>query len=78
MNKTGFIPLTIDKNPLKNSNLAVLMRTDPYISKQLLEIHLNPELDLTSRKINSIEATVEWIPDKVGEKKIGVFFAGIK
>ena len=54
------------------------MRTDPYISKQLLEIHLNPELDLTSRKINSIEATVEWIPDKVGEKKIGVFFAGIK
>lgn len=37
------------------------MWTDPYISKQLLQIHLNPDIDLASRKKPSIEKTVKWI-----------------
>lgn len=40
---------------------SAFMWNDPYISKQLLEIHLNPDLDLASRKETSIEKTVKWI-----------------
>lgn len=37
------------------------MWTDSHISEQLLDIHLNPELDLGSRKKSSIEKTENWI-----------------
>ena len=37
------------------------MWTDPHISKQLLEIHLNSEIDLGSRKMSTINKTIEWI-----------------
>jgi 2-polyprenyl-3-methyl-5-hydroxy-6-metoxy-1,4-benzoquinol methylase len=37
------------------------MWTDTYISKQLLEVHLNEELDLASRKKTTINATIDWI-----------------
>ena len=37
------------------------MWTDSHISKQLLETHLNPEIDLASRKPETIHKTVEWI-----------------
>ena len=38
-----------------------LMWADPHISKQLLKIHLNPEVDLASRKKTTIESTARWI-----------------
>ena len=41
------------------------MWTDEYISKQLLSIHLNEEIDLGSRKKTTIEHTVNWILNKV-------------
>ena len=37
------------------------MWTDEYISKELLKIHLNPELDLATRKPESIGKTMEFI-----------------
>lgn len=37
------------------------MWTDDYISKQLLDIHLNADIDLGSRKMTTIKSTVEWI-----------------
>lgn len=37
------------------------MWTDNYISKQLLNVHLNPEIDLGSRKMTTIKSTAEWI-----------------
>ena len=37
------------------------MWNDDHISKQLLNIHLNPEVDLASRKMESIHATASWI-----------------
>ncbi|NVK03504.1 MAG: class I SAM-dependent methyltransferase [Flavobacteriia bacterium] len=40
------------------------MWTDPHIAKQLLEVHLNPEIDLASRKPESIHATINWILDE--------------
>lgn len=39
------------------------MWDDQYISKQLLAVHLNPDIDLASRKRTTITTTVEWILD---------------
>ncbi|MEZ5335225.1 MAG: class I SAM-dependent methyltransferase [Methanolobus sp.] len=38
-----------------------VMWTDAHISEQLLNIHLNPDIDLASRRSSSIESTVDWI-----------------
>ena len=43
------------------------MWTDPHISEQLLSIHLNPDVDLASRKRTSILKTIEWILDLPGK-----------
>ncbi|MDW7694424.1 class I SAM-dependent methyltransferase [Flammeovirgaceae bacterium SG7u.111] len=40
---------------------SAFMWTDPHISKQLLQVHLNPELDLASRKKATILQTANWI-----------------
>lgn len=37
------------------------MWTDKHISQQLLKIHLNPEIDLASRKQSTIEKTATWV-----------------
>ena len=44
------------------------MWTDEYISKQILDIHLNPEIDLGSRKKSTIQKTANWILDSQIEK----------
>lgn len=41
-----------------------LMWTDEYISKQILNIHLNPEIDLGSRKKSTIIKTADWILER--------------
>lgn len=38
-----------------------VMWTDPYISEQLLKLHLNPENDTASRSKIKIEMTINWI-----------------
>lgn len=38
---------------------------DEYISKQMLEAHLNPEFDAASRKLAFIEKSVDWIKEIV-------------
>ena len=48
------------KPPLYEKGDSV-MWTDKYISKQLLKIHLNPEIDLASRTKKSIDGTIEFI-----------------
>lgn len=48
-------------NPKLYEKGTSFMWTDKYISKQLLNIHLNPDIDLASRKITSIKATANWI-----------------
>lgn len=45
------------------------MWADEYISKQLLQVHLNPELDLASRKEGTINKTVEWILERAGNRE---------
>jgi len=44
------------------------MWTDEHISKQLLKIHLNPEVDLASRKKSTIVKTANWILKTQKEK----------
>jgi len=44
------------------------MWTDEHISKQLLDTHLNPDVDLASRKKTTIEKTASWILDTQKEK----------
>jgi SAM-dependent methyltransferase len=38
-----------------------VMWTDEHISKKLLEVHLNPDIDLATRKPQSVENTIEFI-----------------
>ncbi len=44
------------------------MWTDEHISKQLLHVHLNADIDLASRKKSTIEKTAEWILETQKEK----------
>ena len=44
------------------------MWTDDYISKQLLHVHLNPDIDLASRKEESIDKTLNWIISQYGKE----------
>ncbi len=55
---------------------TAVMWTDSYISKQLLEVHLNPEVDLASRKKKTIESTVKWILDKAGKSNLKILDLG--
>lgn len=66
MNITDII-LTTDKPRLYEKGSA-FMWTDKHISKQLLNIHLNPDIDLGSRKKSSIEKTANWILNSQKEK----------
>ncbi len=53
-----------------------IMWTDEHISKQLLETHLNPELDLASRKPETIEKTVDWILSKSDKPNLDILDLG--
>lgn len=53
-----------------------VMWTDEYISKQILDIHLNKEVDLGSRKEESIIKTVDWILDSVDNPNMEVLDLG--
>lgn len=55
---------------------TAVMWTDPYISKNLLDVHLNPELDLASRKPDAIHATIDWILDIAGRQSLDILDLG--
>ncbi|WP_346860542.1 methyltransferase domain-containing protein [uncultured Draconibacterium sp.] len=55
---------------------TAVMWTDEYISEQLLAVHLNAEIDLASRKKETIIQTVEWILSKVQDKKSDILDLG--
>lgn len=52
------------------------MWTDPYISKQLLQVHLNPELDLASRKYSTIQSTANWVLENVEKENMNILDLG--
>jgi len=53
-----------------------VMWTDSHISKQLLNVHLNSEMDLASRKTNTIKSTVEWILGSTDLRKLNILDLG--
>ncbi len=53
------------KRPAVYSKGTAQMWVDEYISDRLLEVHLNPDIELASRKETTITETVDWILEKV-------------
>jgi SAM-dependent methyltransferase len=51
----------ITKRPALYEPGNAIMWIDKYISKQLLEVHLNPDIDLATRKPESVENTLGFI-----------------
>jgi len=66
MNITDIV-LKTEKPKIYEKGTA-FMWTDKHISKQLLNIHLNPDIDLGSRKKSIIEKTANWILNTQKEK----------
>jgi len=50
--------------------------TDDYISKKLLELHLNPDIDSASRMLDSINKTIEFISKFCGESPMTILDLG--
>lgn len=53
-----------------------VMWTDPYISKQLLELHVNPDHDLASRSKAKIEHISNWILERLDKPKMKILDLG--
>jgi len=68
--------LKYSKKPNLYEKCTSTMWTDEYISKQLLNIHLNPELDLGSRKRTTIESTAEWMLNQNKSKTLNILDLG--
>lgn len=70
-------------NIIKNTKKPVLyekgnseMWTDKHISKQLLNVHLNTEVDLGSRKLETINSTIEWVLKNTNKEKLNILDLG--
>ncbi|MCQ1536777.1 class I SAM-dependent methyltransferase [Methanosarcina sp. KYL-1] len=74
MNFTDIIEFT--KKPQIYAEGNAVMWTDSHISKQLLDIHLNPDIDLASRRRSSIESTADWILNSVNMEKMNILDLG--
>lgn len=52
------------------------MWDDPHISKQLLDVHLNKDIDLASRKEATINSTVDWILQQCPQQGLTILDLG--
>ncbi len=43
---------------------ADLLWTDPHTSERMLRFHLDPEVDVSSRRLSVVEASVEWMTER--------------
>ena len=68
--------LKLTRRPDLYEKGSAVMWTDPYISRQLLQIHLNPDLDLASRKHTTIESTAQWILSKASKERMNILDLG--
>ena len=58
--------LTLSRQPRLYEKGTAVMWTDEYISRQLLEIHLNPASNAASRNPGTIERLVGWMRQEIG------------
>lgn len=69
--------INITEKPALYEKGNSFMWTDPHISKQLLQVHLNPDIDLASRKKSTIEKTAKWILEtQKGTSKLNILDLG--
>ena len=64
-----------DKPQLYEKGSSV-MWTDPYISKQLLKLHINPENDAASRSQVKIERITDWILERTDNPEMKILDLG--
>ncbi|MFC2107181.1 class I SAM-dependent methyltransferase [Bacteroidota bacterium] len=53
-----------------------IMWTDPHISQQLLNVHLDSEVDLCSRNSGAINSTIEWLLSNIDSKSLKILDLG--
>ncbi|OCL25720.1 hypothetical protein U472_15445 [Orenia metallireducens] len=61
--------MELSQKPQLFERNKTLFWDDPHISKKMLEAHLNPDWDAASRKMSTIDKSVEWLNEDVFSKK---------
>jgi hypothetical protein len=70
MNKVISQLIGIQQKPAIFTPGEPLFWDDPHISVQMLEVHLNPDIDAASRSTETIDNSVKWLIENL-ELKIG-------
>lgn len=58
--------LELQEKPAPFTPGEPLFWNDPHISKQMLDVHLNPDIDAASRKPETIDRTIKWLIEILG------------
>ena len=64
------------QRPLPFEKGTANMWTDDHISKQLLDFHLNPDIDAASRNFEVIDNTIRWILSVMSQEKLSILDLG--
>lgn len=67
---------TLVKKPELYEKGNSIMWTDPYISRQLLEFHINPDIDAASRSEDKIKNISNWILKVTGKENMNILDLG--
>lgn len=68
--------IKLSKKPQLYEQGTSVMWTDPHISKQLLELHINPENDVASRSQEKIKRITNWILEQTGNPRMKILDLG--
>ena len=60
--------IELQKKPAPFTPGEILFWDDPHISAQMLEVHLNPDIDAASRSPETISRTVKWLIENLDLK----------
>ena len=60
--------IQLQQKPAPFTPGEALFWDDPHISSQMLEAHLNPDIDAASRRPETIDRSVEWLKETLGLK----------
>ena len=60
--------IELQEKPAPFTPGEALFWNDPHISKQMLEVHLNPDVEAASRRPETIDRSVQWLIETLGIK----------